>query len=53
MLPLPPFRPPKEETMPIRRLVLTATALAAFTALPAQAQTEIQWWHSMTAVNNE
>ena len=33
--------------MPIRRLVLTATALAAFTALPAQAQIEIQWWHSM------
>jgi sn-glycerol 3-phosphate transport system substrate-binding protein len=23
-----------------------------FAALPSQAQTEIQWWHSMTAVNN-
>ncbi len=28
-------------------------ALAAAAVLPAQAQTEIQWWHSMTAVNNE
>ena len=27
-------------------------ALAAFSA-PAQAQVEIQWWHSMTAVNGE
>jgi sn-glycerol 3-phosphate transport system substrate-binding protein len=26
---------------------------SALGALPAQAQTEIQWWHSMTAVNNE
>ena len=36
------------------RKALTATfaALAAL-ALPAQAQTEIQWWHSMTAVNND
>jgi len=30
-----------------------ASALAATLAIPAQAQTEIQWWHSMTAVNNE
>ena len=33
-----------------------ATALATVLALhiaPAQAQTEIQWWHSMTAVNGE
>ena len=29
---------------------LAATTLVAGTA---QAQTEIQWWHSMTAVNNE
>src|SRR3954469_8725939 len=30
-------------------------AFAAFAgvALPALAQTEIQWWHSMTAVNGE
>ena len=28
-------------------------ALAATLSLPAQAQTEIQWWHSMTAVNGE
>ena len=32
---------------------LAAMSLAAITALPAQAQTEIQWWHSMTAVNGE
>jgi sn-glycerol 3-phosphate transport system substrate-binding protein len=32
---------------------LCAIALAAAAALPAQAQTEIQFWHSMTAVNNE
>ncbi len=33
-------------------LTLAALATAAF-CLPAQAQTEIQWWHSMTAVNGE
>jgi sn-glycerol 3-phosphate transport system substrate-binding protein len=32
---------------------LAAAALAMLAALPVQAQTEIQWWHSMTAVNNE
>jgi sn-glycerol 3-phosphate transport system substrate-binding protein len=31
----------------------TAAALAVTAALPVRAQTEIQWWHSMTAVNNE
>ncbi len=35
----------------MKRIVLAAAALAA--AVAAQAQTEIQWWHSMTAVNNE
>ena len=30
-----------------------ATALVSCVALPVQAQTEIQFWHSMTAVNNE
>jgi len=30
-----------------------ASALAATLFTPAFAQTEIQWWHSMTAVNNE
>ncbi|MDP9898606.1 sn-glycerol-3-phosphate ABC transporter substrate-binding protein UgpB [Variovorax ginsengisoli] len=30
-----------------------ASALAATMFAPAHAQTEIQWWHSMTAVNNE
>jgi sn-glycerol 3-phosphate transport system substrate-binding protein len=32
---------------------LIAVALASATCLAAQAQTEIQWWHSMTAVNGE
>ena len=35
------------------KLKVAALALAAFAAIPAQSQTEIQWWHSMTAVNNE
>src|SRR3954463_969003 len=35
------------------KLKLSALALAATCTLAAQAQTEIQWWHSMTAVNNE
>ncbi len=30
-----------------------AAILSAGTTLPALAQTEIQWWHSMTAVNGE
>lgn len=33
-------------------LSCAVVALAAFAA-PAQAQVEIQWWHSMTAVNGE
>ncbi|MDB5941712.1 MAG: carbohydrate transporter substrate-binding protein family [Ramlibacter sp.] len=32
---------------------LCAAALAAAVSFAAQAQTEIQWWHSMTAVNSE
>jgi len=32
---------------------LSVAALSALLLAPAQAQTEIQWWHSMTAVNNE
>ena len=32
---------------------VAACALAVAVTLPAQAQTEIQWWHSMTAVNGE
>ena len=32
---------------------VAACALAVAFTLPAQAQTEIQWWHSMTAVNGE
>jgi sn-glycerol 3-phosphate transport system substrate-binding protein len=35
------------------KLRLSAIALASAMASPAFAQTEIQWWHSMTAVNNE
>ena len=32
---------------------IAAVAAAATFSLSAQAQTEIQWWHSMTAVNNQ
>jgi sn-glycerol 3-phosphate transport system substrate-binding protein len=32
---------------------LAAAALATLAALPAQAQTEIQWWHSMTGGLND
>ena len=28
-------------------------AMAGATAVPAQAQTEIQWWHAMSGANNE
>lgn len=38
--------------MRFKTLALTM-ALAATFATTAQAQTEIQWWHSMTAVNGE
>ncbi|WP_367065994.1 sn-glycerol-3-phosphate ABC transporter substrate-binding protein UgpB [Oryzisolibacter sp. LB2S] len=37
--------------MQLKQLGLAACLFA--TGLTAQAQTEIQWWHSMTAVNNE
>ncbi|WP_420805964.1 sn-glycerol-3-phosphate ABC transporter substrate-binding protein UgpB [Rhodoferax saidenbachensis] len=33
-------------------MAIAAITAAAF-SVPAQAQTEIQWWHSMTAVNGE
>lgn len=39
--------------MKLKCLALPAAALAFSLASPAWAQTEIQWWHSMTAVNNE
>jgi sn-glycerol 3-phosphate transport system substrate-binding protein len=39
--------------MNLKSLSLAAAAASLLLALPAQAQTEIQWWHSMTAVNNE
>ena len=38
--------------MQFRNLALAAS-LALGAAAPALAVTEIQWWHSMTAVNNE
>ena len=34
------------------KLHIAAVAIASALCLSAQAQTEIQWWHSMTAVNN-
>ena len=35
------------------KLKLAALAMSLAASLSAQAQTEIQWWHSMTAVNSE
>ena len=35
------------------RLVAALAAVLSLSSLPAQAQTEVQWWHSMTAVNGE
>ena len=39
--------------MQLKSLVPCSFAALAALALPAQAQVEIQWWHSMTAVNGE
>jgi sn-glycerol 3-phosphate transport system substrate-binding protein len=39
--------------MKLKSFALAAAASALWAALPVHAQTEIQWWHSMTAVNNE
>ena len=39
--------------MKIRHFAPTVVALATFAALPAHAQTEIQWWHSMTGALGE
>ena len=39
--------------MKTKSLVLSSAALAFALCAPAQAQVEVQWWHSMTAVNNE
>jgi len=41
-------------SMTRRAIAIAALSAAAFSIpLQAQAQTEIQWWHSMTAVNGE
>src|ERR1043165_3758260 len=37
----------------IHSTAIASLALGAALCAPALAQTEIQWWHSMTAVNNE
>jgi sn-glycerol 3-phosphate transport system substrate-binding protein len=37
----------------MKKMHLTAMALTVALALPAQAQTEIQWWHSMTGGLND
>ena len=39
--------------MKMKTLALAATASALLAALPAQAQTEIQWWHAMTGALGE
>ena len=35
------------------KIKIAAAAIAAFLSLSAQAQTEIQWWHSMTGANGD
>ena len=35
------------------RLIATLAAVLSLSSVTAQAQTEVQWWHSMTAVNGE
>ncbi len=35
------------------RLVAALATVLSLSSVPAQAQTEVQWWHSMTAVNGE
>ena len=37
----------------MHRRLLLASAFAVAIAAPAQAQTEISWWHAMTGANNE
>ncbi len=39
--------------MKVKSFALALSACSLWAALPAMAQTEIQWWHSMTAVNGE
>ena len=39
--------------MKTMRFVAAAAAVLSLFSLQAQAQTEVQWWHSMTAVNGE
>ncbi|MDH5341055.1 MAG: sn-glycerol-3-phosphate ABC transporter substrate-binding protein, partial [Rubrivivax sp.] len=39
--------------MSLKNLSFAAMTLAALAAAPAYAQTEIQWWHSMTGGNGE
>jgi sn-glycerol 3-phosphate transport system substrate-binding protein len=34
-------------------ITATLAAVLSFSSVPAHAQTEVQWWHSMTAVNGE
>src|SRR5882672_10761660 len=46
-------RTPHGVVMKASRLVFACLALGAGLTGPARAQTEIQWWHSMTAVNGE
>ncbi|QCK85651.1 sn-glycerol-3-phosphate ABC transporter substrate-binding protein UgpB [Phreatobacter aquaticus] len=36
-----------------RRIVIAAVAAMTLSAVPAAAQTEIQWWHAMTGANND
>ncbi|MBC7720368.1 MAG: hypothetical protein H7Z77_11355, partial [Chitinophagaceae bacterium] len=43
----------KKNFSAFRLSALAVAATALLSPLTSQAQTEVQWWHSMTAVNNE
>ena len=43
----------KNRLSALREAALLLAACAVFAPLSSQAQTEVQWWHSMTAVNGE
>jgi sn-glycerol 3-phosphate transport system substrate-binding protein len=49
---LPGYRPLSTEGTPMKLKIAVLAGTAAF-ALNVQAQTEVQWWHSMTGANGD
>ena len=39
--------------LPVKKTVVLATLMLSLVPTSSLAQTEIQWWHAMTGVNNE